>query len=637
MVSGNIPQTFILVDTANGETSWTPDGLYVCGESNYEVTYCCDVETPLEYSTHYRRLNLEDSNYYGADASRHIRAILQSSYPYVTMDEMKANLKAGGLDAEFVDGLTRADMISAVQMAVWTYANAGDLAGEALGYFASVNVPKNTGLYFTPLHDYTNETWEWQPGKRQRSYDAAAAYRVNSLAYYLCNLPGVSAADNEIVISDVEVTRADLIPGSDDTYRVGMYVRLNNGGDADDDLKVTITSYHTDESGKTVVTARSNQQVAGRTELEMYVRANNGDTVKVTVEGTQTLGKGVYFYEPEGGRRASQCLVGVAEGQTNVYAEEVFTFEETIEEMGLRIYKTTTDTGAPLSGITFHIYHAVPAEGESLSETPTDAEVAAIAIPENLAGSVTTDTTGYTELALKEGTYLVVEEHNAAKVVAPVTPFYVTLPMTETVTAKDGTVTTVTNPVVSVYPKNEPNTPPELPPPTPPSPDLVTGSFELLKFDQADRDKVLAGAEFAVYRPATETDADTTVILCEGVEYAVVPVLQDGVPLVLTTGEDGRAVSPELDCGPYFLMETKAPDGYNLLNRVVPVTVYSNLMTNVAPVEIPNERGSILPETGGIGTAGFLLIGGLLAVVTAVLLVTKKRMQDSRAGDYELF
>ena len=34
MVSGNIPQTFILVDTSNGETAWTPNGKYVYGKSN---------------------------------------------------------------------------------------------------------------------------------------------------------------------------------------------------------------------------------------------------------------------------------------------------------------------------------------------------------------------------------------------------------------------------------------------------------------------------------------------------------------------------------------------------------------------------------------------------------------------------
>ena len=69
--------------------------------------------------------------------------------PY--LQQMKANLKAGGLDASFVDSLSRADLISAVQMAVWTFANTGDSAANGLNYFATVSVLKNQGKYFTAL------------------------------------------------------------------------------------------------------------------------------------------------------------------------------------------------------------------------------------------------------------------------------------------------------------------------------------------------------------------------------------------------------------------------------------------------------------------------------------------------------
>ena len=49
MVSANgtnndIPQTLIMVD-ASKDYTWTPNGLYSFGESNYEVLYCCDAET----------------------------------------------------------------------------------------------------------------------------------------------------------------------------------------------------------------------------------------------------------------------------------------------------------------------------------------------------------------------------------------------------------------------------------------------------------------------------------------------------------------------------------------------------------------------------------------------------------------
>ena len=257
MVSGNIPQTFVLVDTSDGKTSWTPDGKYVCGESNYEVTYCCDVMTALEYTTDYKRVNLEDSLYYGEESAKHIRAILQNSYPYVTLDEMKANLKADGLDADFVDSLSRSDIISAVQMAIWTYANVEDGAKDGLGYFASIHITKNDGTYFTALHDTNNECWDWLPGKRQRSFDARAQYRVNNLAYYLCNLPGVEAKEDQMIISDVEVSRAELVAGTDDLYHVGLHVFLNSGSSESDNLKITAMSYTENEDGSLNVTGRT--------------------------------------------------------------------------------------------------------------------------------------------------------------------------------------------------------------------------------------------------------------------------------------------------------------------------------------------------------------------------------------------
>jgi len=622
MVSGQIPQTFILVNTADGKTSWTPDGKYVCGESNYEVAYCCDVETALEYTTDYKRVNLEDSSYYGKESAKHIRAILQNSYPFVTMDEMKAKLKAGGLDAGFVDSLSRSDIISAVQMAVWSYANVNNGAQNGLGYFASVHITKNSGIYFSPLHDTNNECWDWLPGKRQRSFDARAQYRVNNLAYYLCSLPGVAAENEDIVISDVKVARADLVTGSNDTYKVGMYVYLNEAGKAGDSLKIKATSYAADGT----ITGKSNVEVNDQAEYQISVKAKFGDTIKVVVEGTQYVGKGVYFYEPKGGRSASQSLVGVGEGETKVRAEEEFVFDKDID-MGLRIYKTATGSGLPISDITFDVYNVETAEGELLGEVPTKEDVAKYAIEANKAGSCVTDETGYAMVGLNKGTYLVVEQYNKEKVEAPVPPFFITIPMTveKEVEGSDSETVIEQVDIASVYPKNTPIEPEEADP-NPPAPDGVKGSFAIVKHDAENVRKVLDGAIFAVYRAATETDENTEIIECNGMKCAVVPVMVDGKALVLKTDKDGEAVSPELDCGTYFLVETKAPDGYDLLAEAVTVTTTSNLVAETQPTYIANEKGMLLPETGGLGTAGLMMIGGFMAVAAGVFLVTKKRM-----------
>ena len=325
MISGEIPQTFILVDTSDGKTSWTPNGRYSYGESNYEVTYCCDIETPIKYGIDYKRVNLEDSGYFDSDSSDRIRAVLQNSYPFVSVDEMKQSLKASGLDEDFVDSITRADMIAAVQMAVWTHANIAD----NLEYFASVDTTKNTGIYFTPLHDYTNEVWDWLPGKRQRSFDPRAQYRVNTLGNFLINLDAVPAEREQIVISEIEVVRTELVAEHDGIYDTTVYVTLNGGGDERDNLQITAVSYTENEDGSINATdASTAKAIPDENFYSIDLSARGGDLIRVEIEGEQYLAKGAYFYAPEGGRGASQSLVGIAEGYTHVRAEKETVFTE---------------------------------------------------------------------------------------------------------------------------------------------------------------------------------------------------------------------------------------------------------------------------------------------------------------------
>lgn len=329
MVSGEIPQTFIIVDTSDGKTSWIPDGEYVCGENNYEVVYCCDIETPIDYGTYYKRVNLEDSYYFDKDESGHIRAVLTNSYPFVTMDEMKAWLIENGMDAGFVDGITRADMIAAVQMAVWSYANINDGAADGLEYFASIDVPKNTGIYFTPLHDYTNEVWDWLPGKRTRTFDERAQYRVNTLGEFLCSVEPMEATREQTVISELQVVRTELVSEHDGIYDITVYVTLNGGGDERDNLNITAVSYSEDENGNLIATdAETLKAVPEKDVYSIDISAKDGDVINVEIEGQQYIEKGVYFYEPENGRNSSQSLVGAAEGYTNVRAEREILFTE---------------------------------------------------------------------------------------------------------------------------------------------------------------------------------------------------------------------------------------------------------------------------------------------------------------------
>lgn len=115
-----------------------------------------------------------------------------------------------------------------------------------------------------------------------------------------------------------------------------------------------------------------------------------------------------------------------------------------------------------------------------------------------------------------------------------------------------------------------------------------------------------------------------------------------------------------LDAGAYKLKETKAPGGYNLISAPIEFTIaatttndqtwdgqpgsaltkleitvnnkttFGNTSTGIVNMEVENKSGSTLPETGGIGTTIFYVVGVILMLGAGVLLVTKKRMSSNR-------
>ncbi len=344
--SNDIPQTLVMID-ASSDYTWTPDGLYTFGQSNYEVLYCCDAETGYGNGIYYKRLNLEDSDYYTPEEAAHIRSIVTNSYPYISLEQMKANLEEAGFEG--AQELTRSEIITAVQSAIWYYAN-----GEDFRYSQTFDVPSNS-QWGGVMHDFNPEMeiW-WQTGKRKFSKDEAVAARINGLIDYLRNLEGTYAEKNQIVISEIEVLETVPVQEKDGVFTIALRVALNNSGSSElDDISLDIYV------GDTLVTTTPIE--LGTDEYFMTVEAVAGQTVKAVVNGTQMLPQGVYFYEPEGGREVSQCLVGVAGGLTNVYAEASVTPdipEGTNNTFKMSIHKID-ENGESLTGAAFNLYYSV--------------------------------------------------------------------------------------------------------------------------------------------------------------------------------------------------------------------------------------------------------------------------------------
>ena len=151
--------------------------------------------------------------------------------------------------------------------------------------------------------------------------------------------------------------------------------------------------------------------------------------------------------------------------------------------------------------------------------------------------------------------------------------------------------------------------------------------------------------------------------------YAEIPYetwteFNEDMNVIMTSDAEGAFGVAGLEDGTYYLMEIQAPDGYNLLEHDLKVTITAttangqnwdgvpanaltvlavqtqlgetapvngtgNVETGAVGIQVTNNHGATLPETGGMGTTLFYVIGGLLVAGAGNLLVVRFRMRAS--------
>lgn len=136
-------------------------------------------------------------------------------------------------------------------------------------------------------------------------------------------------------------------------------------------------------------------------------------------------------------------------------------------------------------------------------------------------------------------------------------------------------------------------------------PKVYTGGFKFLKVSY-DKTTTLAGARFDVY-----TDYD----------IKVATVISDS---------QGKFEVKGLTYGNYYLVETKAPDGYELNTAKIDFTVTKTSYYNTTPLYVTNIPTPSLPITGGMGTVIFTVAGfGLIALSAVFFVASKKSKKDN--------
>ena len=193
---------------------------------------------------------------------------------------------------------------------------------------------------------------------------------------------------------------------------------------------------------------------------------------------------------------------------------------------------------------------------------------------------------------------------------------------------------------------------------------VFTYELDTIKVDGQNNNEKLAGAEFVLLN--SEKTKVAKVENNKLTEWINVPAAGDNGNISwpegtkLTSDADGLFKVIGLDDGTYYLRETKAPTGYNLRSTDIEVTITAtttngqnwtdgqassaltelavtadgeagngNTSTGIAGITVANNKGSTLPETGGMGTTIFYVLGSVLVLAAVVLLVTKKRMSTN--------
>lgn len=158
-----------------------------------------------------------------------------------------------------------------------------------------------------------------------------------------------------------------------------------------------------------------------------------------------------------------------------------------------------------------------------------------------------------------------------------------------------------------------------------------------------------------VYRLVIQNDDEyvSTTVRYKKVEKTEIvddKTVTTNINMVGTTDGKGKLTFGSLGVGDYTLEETGVPAGYNKAATIkfkiectLPSTIdgdatwvvkdeKGNVITNAIingntyEATILNQKGSLLPSTGGIGTTIFYVVGGILVIGAGILLVAKKRM-----------
>lgn len=163
--------------------------------------------------------------------------------------------------------------------------------------------------------------------------------------------------------------------------------------------------------------------------------------------------------------------------------------------------------------------------------------------------------------------------------------------------------------------------------------DVFSFNIVIDKYATGSESTKLKGAKFVLKKSANgpyySYNADTKVVSWVNDKKQATEVI---------TNDKGAAHFNGLEAGTYYLEETAAPAGYNQLTKDITIVLDKSGSAKIDDAAstpgaahsltagVANSTGTMLPETGGTGTAIFVALGALAVICAGVFLVTNKRM-----------
>lgn len=189
---------------------------------------------------------------------------------------------------------------------------------------------------------------------------------------------------------------------------------------------------------------------------------------------------------------------------------------------------------------------------------------------------------------------------------------------------------------------------------------VFTYELDVTKVDGEDDDKKLENAEFKLY------DENGKYVIVDADGKVTGWADNEAGGSTLKSDKNGLFKVIGLDDGTYWLKETKAPDGYNLITDPIKIEIKATTVNDqewtamegpsdaltaleikvtvgstttsgtgdtesgIVATDIENNKGAELPETGGMGTTIFYVLGAILVLGAGGLLIARRRTDSEK-------